>query len=92
MRPCVVLADPNATQATRYPVLLVAPLTTARSVRPGPLYVPLQAGAGGLPLASTALLDQVAAVDARRVKGYLGQLDETAYAPIRQGLKALLGV
>ncbi|MBX6378523.1 MAG: type II toxin-antitoxin system PemK/MazF family toxin, partial [Clostridia bacterium] len=62
MRPCVVLADPNATQATRYPVLLVAPLTTARSVRPGPLYVPLQAGAGGLPLASTALLDQVAAV------------------------------
>ncbi|MBI3930007.1 MAG: type II toxin-antitoxin system PemK/MazF family toxin [Armatimonadetes bacterium] len=88
-RPCVVLADPAGLQRTRFPVLVLAPLTGARQLPSGPLYIRLEAGVGGLPMASTVLLDQVAAIDARRVKGYLGQLEATEYVPIEEGLRTM---
>jgi len=42
-------------------------------------------------MASTVLIDQVRAVDARRVKGYLGTLEETVFQPILYSL-LLMGV
>ncbi len=91
-RPCVVLADPGRVQGTRFPVLIVAPLTSARHLPPGPLYVHLKGGSAGLPVDSTMMLDQVAAMDARRVRGYLGQLGPTEYAPVEEGLRAMFGL
>ena len=45
-----------------------------------------------LPVDSTMMLDQVAAMDARRVRGYLGQLGPTEYAPVEEGLRAMFGL
>lgn len=87
VRPAVVAGVPQG--PVRYPVVIVVPLTT----RGGPwakqnpiLYQPLPQGAGGIPKASTVLIDQVRAVDVRRVKAYLGTLDETTFEPIRASL------
>ncbi|WP_081328432.1 type II toxin-antitoxin system PemK/MazF family toxin [Neomoorella thermoacetica] len=54
-------------------------------VRPA-VVVGVPQGAGGIPKASTVLIDQVRAVDVRRVKAYLGTLDETTFEPIRASL------
>lgn len=88
MRPCLVLCDPAAIQQLRFPVLIVAPLTS-RTGLTGPLYVPLPAGTGGIPADSTVLLDQIAAIDARRVRGYIGLLDVSQLAPIRTAVRIL---
>lgn len=85
-----MLADPGEVQKTRFPVLVLAPLTGATHLPEGPLYVRLEQGVAGLPAASTVMLDQIAAMDARRVRGYLGQMDATEYDPIKAGLEALL--
>jgi mRNA interferase MazF len=45
-------------------------------------------GAGGLTLPSVALLDQVRALDVRRVQRFLGSLSPAQYEPIGRGLAA----
>jgi len=56
MRPCVLLANPSEVQLLRFPVLIIAPMTT-QSLDPLPLYPRLEKGTGGLPMDSTVLLD-----------------------------------
>ncbi|MBE3588159.1 MAG: type II toxin-antitoxin system PemK/MazF family toxin [Thermoanaerobacteraceae bacterium] len=87
VRPVIVVGVPQGPM--RFPVVIVVPLTT----RSGPwanrnpaLYLTLPPGAGGIPRASTVLIDQVRAVDARRVRAYLGTLEEAAFEPIRNSL------
>ena len=84
-RPCVLLADPSEIQPLRFPLVIVAPLTT-KSLDMLPLYPRLDEGMGNLPLDSTVLLDQIIAVDIHRVRGYIGKLTEQEYAPIQKGL------
>lgn len=89
-RPAVIVGVP--TGPTRFPVVVVVPLTTqARewTDRNPTLYPRLDAGSGGLIRPSVALLDQVRAVDARRLATYLGTLSRAAYAPIHRGLRML---
>lgn len=86
-RPVVVVAVPKEIQPLPYPVLIVVPLT--RTLLQGPLFPVLSAGAGGLPVESTALVYQVLALDARRVKGLVGRLTPEQYAPIREDLRGL---
>ena len=88
VRPCVSIADPSAVHPLRYPMLIVAPMTS-KSLPQLPLYPCLEAGVGGLPLASTVLLDQLTAIDAHRVRGYIGSLSPEEFAPIREGLSHL---
>ncbi|MBM4396801.1 MAG: type II toxin-antitoxin system PemK/MazF family toxin [Deltaproteobacteria bacterium] len=83
LRPAVVLAVPSR---SRFPVLLVAPLTTDRgqewaSAAPG-LYPRLPKGAGGLPADSIVLLDQTRSIDAVRVRRMLGTLEKTIFKSI----------
>jgi mRNA-degrading endonuclease toxin of MazEF toxin-antitoxin module len=85
----VVVGNPGSLQTLRYPMLLVAPLTTT-GLDSGLVYPVLSGGAGGLRNSSTVLLDQVSSVDVRRVKGFVGQLSRAEYQPIRDGLEALL--
>ena len=88
-RPVVVVAVPEAIQAIPYRVLLVVPLTRTRFS--GPLFPLLQAGTGGLPADSSALIYQLGAFGVRRVCGGLGMLSGRAcgagrFGAIRRGL------
>jgi len=87
-RPCILISDPSEIQPLRFPVLIIAPLTT-RLLDNAPLYPHLESETGGLPEASTVLLDQLTAIDANRVQGYIGRLNEQEFAPIREGLLRL---
>ena len=73
-------------------VVVVVPLTTQAwewTDRNPAMYPRLDPGSGGLIRPSVALLDQVRAVDARRLVAYLGTLSRSAYAPIDRGLSML---
>lgn len=86
-RPAVVVGMPQG--PVRYPVVIVVPLTTQSGpwVKKNPtLYRHLPPGAGGIPQASTALIDQVRALDVRRVRTYLGSLEQELFGPIRNSL------
>lgn len=87
-RPCILIIDPSKIHPIRFPLIIVAPLTT-KSLDPLQLYPRLSAGVGGLPRASTVLLDQIAAIDARRIYGIVGTLDTDEFAPIQKGLSLM---
>ncbi|MEG4083874.1 type II toxin-antitoxin system PemK/MazF family toxin [Microcoleus sp. POL10_C6] len=93
-RPAVIVALPNVTGITRFSLVIVVPLTTQQgdwATRNSTLYPQLQAGMGNLRYDSTVLLDQIRAVDIKRVLGYRGDLTAEEYQPIANGLKAMLG-
>jgi mRNA interferase MazF len=91
-RPCVVIANPDNVGRTRYPVLYVAPMTTAyggwANSQPK-LYPTLTNGMGGINADSVVLLDQVRTVDVSRVRGSTGVLSDSELEPIRAGLRAV---
>lgn len=89
-RPCVVLGVPSAIQATRFPMLVVAPMTTAE-LPAGPLYPRLQVEMGGLTREGTVLLDQVRALDVKRIRFKIGALADREYDPILATLKRSFG-
>jgi mRNA interferase MazF len=74
-------------------LLWVAPLTTKggdwQTVNPDS-YPALPAGAGGLPRPSFVLLDQLRAVDSRRVGEFIGTLPTDQLKTIVTGLRLLL--
>ncbi|MEG4224623.1 type II toxin-antitoxin system PemK/MazF family toxin [Microcoleus sp. N9_B2] len=91
-RPAVIVALPNVTGITRFSVVIVVPLTTQQgdwATRNSTLYPQLQAGMGNLRYDSTVLLDQIRAVDIKRVLGYRGDLTAEEYQPIANGLKLM---
>lgn len=94
-RPALLVGVPLRLGQPRFPVLLVVPVTTYRGqnwAETAPrLYPRLKAGVGNLPQESVVLLDQLQVVDASRVTMLVGQLDEADYAPIRDGLRTMLG-
>lgn len=90
-RPAVIVALPNVTGITRFSLVIVVPLTTQQgdwATRNSTLYPQLQAGMGNIRYDSTVLLDQIRAVDIKRVLGYRGDLTAEEYQPIANGLKA----
>ncbi len=95
-RPLLLLGVPSSLGPVRFPMLIVAPVTSYREqpwAHSAPrLYPRLEAGAGGLPRTSLVLLDQLQALDPRRITGYLGRLSPTEYDPIRASLRALLNL
>lgn len=90
-RPAVLVGLPTHAGRPRYPVLLLAPVTTFKGqdwASAAPLLYPvLRAGAGGLDLASVVLTDQTRALDAGRLARFLGNLTPDEYAPIKQALR-----
>jgi mRNA interferase MazF len=83
IRPALVLAVPTK---SRFPVILVAPMTTDRDqpwVRPAPhLYTRLPKGIGGLTTDSILLLDQTRFLDAVRVRRFLGPLEKQQFEAV----------
>lgn len=93
MRPAVVVGIPP--QPVRYPVLILAPLTSQRgrwSEANPRLYPALGPGVAGLRTASTVLVDQLRACDVTRIKGLIGKLDASAADQVRAALRAVLGL
>lgn len=94
-RPAVVVGTPDASGPVRFSMIVLVPLTRDLgqdwALANPDLYPRLPAGAGNLPEDSVCLLDQVRAVDARRLKGHRGRLAEAQYRPVRNGLARLFG-
>lgn len=95
-RPAVLVGLPTNAGRPRFPVLLLAPVTTFKGqpwVASAPdLYPVLGAGAGGLRVPSVALIDQTRALDASRVARYLGALTPQEYAPIQAAVRLVFGL
>lgn len=89
----MVVGLPELLGRSRFPTLVVVPLTTqtGRWAREAPhLYPPLSAGTGGLRFDSVALLDHVRGIDASRVSRRMGTLTAEQRGPIVQGLVHML--
>ncbi|WP_407571790.1 type II toxin-antitoxin system PemK/MazF family toxin [Deinococcus altitudinis] len=93
LRPAVVVGLPTNAGPPRFPVLLLAPVTTYRTqdwVTAAPdLYPVLSAGTASLTAGSVVLIDQTRALDASRVRRFLGTLTGEQYAPIHEGLRLI---
>lgn len=93
-RPAVVLGLPRSLGKPRFDLVLLAPMTTAKTQswakRSPKLYPVLESGAGGLPAPSLVLLDQVRVLDSERIGRHVGTLTTEQYAPILEGVKAML--
>lgn len=94
-RPALVVGMPSMTGPTRYPTLMIAPLTS----KVGPwsdsnpvLYPLLRSGMGGLSRDSVVLLDNVRGLDEARIVVRRGRLSQDDYLPIMEGLFAMLDV
>lgn len=92
-RPAVIVALPSDTRAARFSLVVVVPTTaqTGEWVTQNPtLYPRLQAGVAGIRRDSIVLLDQIRALDVRRVLRYRGNLTPEQYQPIEHGLRTML--
>lgn len=92
MRPVVVVG--MLPGRTRYWLVMVAPLTTQTGqwFDMNPIVYPLlSAGAGNLNRNSVVLLDQIRAIDARRLRQYIGRLSEDEFSPIENGISRIFG-
>ena len=92
IRPCVVVANPASVGHSRYAILTVVPLTTARGVwvaQGGALYPTLASGVAGLEAEGIALIDHVTDLDMYRIERLVGTLTKEEFAGIRLGLQAL---
>jgi mRNA interferase MazF len=74
----------------KYPLLAVVPVTATPGE--GALYPPLAPGPSGLRQLSWALIDQIRAVDKRRVRRVFGRLAEEDLRKIDEGLRLFLGL
>jgi mRNA interferase MazF len=90
-RPAIVVGFPHLLGTPRFPVIIVVPMTTYRSQswadNSPDLYPVFPAGIASLKSPSIALLDQIRAIDARRIVNYRGSLTTEQYQIIEDGLK-----
>ena len=90
IRPCVVVSDPEVAANQRFPLICVVPVTGTSGQ--GLLYPALAAGKSGLAKESFALIDQLRAVDKRRVRSVFGQVPADEMDAIDEGLTVFLGL
>ena len=94
-RPAVVVGIPELLGRPRFPVVLVVPLTSDRgqpwAFNSPQLYPRLPAGAGGLPSASLALVDQTRGLGLERVASFLGGLTPEECRPSSDALQRMVG-
>lgn len=91
LRPVVVIQT-NLLNEAGHPSTLICPLTTQVLPRLKWLRVHLRKGESGLQEDSDILVDQVRAIDNRRLRKKLGTLSRAAEAHFTQCLKAVLDV
>ena len=89
-RPCVVVTDPAVSSDQRFPMIAVVPLTGTPGE--GALYPALRPGPSGLRQPSWALIDQLRAVDKRRVTRVFGVIPDDELAAVDDGMRLFLGL
>lgn len=90
-RPALVLSQTEIAVHQRYPLIIVAPLTSTLVL--GPLYPTLApTKRTGLSNASRVLLDQLRAIDKRRILRILGEIEKAEQKLVTAGLRMLLGI
>lgn len=88
VRPVVVV---QTDALNRYhPSTIVCPLTSKTAGFENPLRVALPKGCAGLSRASDILIDQIKAIDKRRLRSELGALTDPFLAELRTKLLAIL--
>ncbi|MGE5275466.1 MAG: type II toxin-antitoxin system PemK/MazF family toxin [Acidobacteriota bacterium] len=88
-RPCVIVSDAEIIANQRFTLVVVVPISTTSGE--GALYPPLSPGPSGLRKASFALVDQIRAVDKRRIQRVFGSVSNSEIAAIDEGLALFLG-
>jgi mRNA interferase MazF len=93
-RPALIVGFPQRIGIPRFPLALVAPLTTDRrqswALASPELYPVLSMGQGNLPRNSIVLLDQIRAIDLNRLDRYLGTLTAEEYQRIFSSIQKML--
>ena len=89
-RPCIVVTNPAVTEDQRFPMLAIVPLTGTPGE--GALYPTLRPGESGLVKPTWALIDQLRAIDKRRVIRVFGVISPGELAAIDDGLQLFLGL
>ena len=89
-RPCVLISDPEVAAHRRFPMVCVLPLTGTPGE--GAFYPRLSPGPSGLRTVSYALVDQIRAVDKRRIRRVFGRVEPDELASIDEGLRLFLGL
>jgi len=74
------------------PTTIVVPITSSFSDKVYPTEVRVPADTGGLISDSSMLLNQIKAVDKRRLERCIGQLDKTTMRRVDQAIKISLGL
>lgn len=92
-RPAIVAGLPSILGPARFPLVVVVPLTTDRgqdwaNLTPK-LYPRFPKGTAGLSSGSIVLLDQIRALEASRVKAYLGTLKPKEFTIMKEALKKI---
>lgn len=90
LRPAVVVNGPAVIPDQRFPLLGIVPVTGTPAE--GALYPRLAAGESGLKKTSYALIDQLRAVDKRRVRRRYGRLPSSERNQVDEGLRLFLGL
>ncbi|MEY4529377.1 MAG: hypothetical protein RLZZ156_98 [Deinococcota bacterium] len=88
-RPAVVVGILENTGRSRFPMLLIAPMTTQLepwAVQNPVLYPIISSGMSGLTQDSVVLLDQIRAVSLSRLLGFLGTLEQQTTETIKSCL------
>lgn len=94
-RPAVIVGQPERVGTPRFPLFIIAPMTTDRgqewAEQSSGLYPRFRKGTANLRASSICLVDQVRALGPERIRGYRGTLGEEEYQPIREGLQRMIG-
>lgn len=88
--PCVIVTDPEVTEDQHYPMVCMVPIT--KTPGEGALYPSLAAGTSGLRASSHVLVDQIRAIDKRRITRILGSISGEELTAIDDGLRLFLGL
>lgn len=89
-RPALVISPDLINQHS--PVVLVAAITSRKTEKVYPFEAFIEAGSGGLRVASKILLMQIRALDKRRIIGRYGRADDNVMRRVDEALQVATGL
>jgi mRNA interferase MazF len=87
-RPAIIISSMDKISNMRFPVVAVIPVT--RTQVQSPFTVPMKAGSGGLLADSFALVDQIRAIDPRRITRTFSSIPKKELNLIEEALRKFL--
>ncbi|VVB81886.1 PemK-like, MazF-like toxin of type II toxin-antitoxin system [uncultured archaeon] len=89
-RPAIIIQNDLGNKYS--PITIIAPITSQGMEKAYPIEVPLTRKNSGLDTESKVLLNQIRAIDKRRLIRKLGKLDEDTLAQVDEAIKISLGL